>query len=102
MQRKDETFILLIGMGRTIRRLVSLVSQNVIPDTSQNPQNWSRAKKFWVTFEICILTFSVYVGSAIYTAGLIDVTQEFGVSRVAATLGLTLFVLGYATGPMLW
>jgi MFS transporter, DHA1 family, multidrug resistance protein len=28
--------------------------------------------------------------------------QTFGVSDVAATLGLTLFVLGYAIGPMLW
>lgn len=27
---------------------------------------------------------------------------EFNVSEVAATLGLTLFVVGYAVGPMLW
>jgi MFS transporter, DHA1 family, multidrug resistance protein len=64
--------------------------------------NWSKPKKFWVTFCICFLTFSVYIGSAIYTAGILDVTEKFGVSRVAATLGLTLFVLGYALGPMLW
>ena len=68
----------------------------------QNPRNWSQGKKFFVTFEICFLTFSVYIGSAIYTAGVLGVAKEFGVSRVAATLGLTLFVLGYATGPMLW
>jgi MFS transporter, DHA1 family, multidrug resistance protein len=55
-----------------------------------------------VTFCICFLTFSVYIGSAIYTAGILDVTEKFGVSQVAATLGLTLFVLGYALGPMLW
>lgn len=30
------------------------------------------------------------------------VCAEFGVSEVAATLGLTLFVAGYAIGPMLW
>ena len=48
------------------------------------------------------LTFSVYIGSAIYTAGIEGVTREFGVSRVAATLGLSLFVLGYALGPMVW
>lgn len=28
--------------------------------------------------------------------------ETFGVSRVAATLGLTLFVAGYGVGPMLW
>ncbi len=44
---------------------------------------------------------SVYIGSAIYTAGLQGVMQQFGVSDVAALLGLTLFVLGYALGPMI-
>lgn len=44
----------------------------------------------------------MYVGSAIYTAGIPDITQSFGVSRVAATLGLTLFVIGYALGPMIF
>ncbi|KAK8050322.1 hypothetical protein PG994_012052 [Apiospora phragmitis] len=60
------------------------------PNDPENPQNWSRPKKFFVTFEICLLTFSVYIGSAIYSAGILGVAQEFGVSRVAATLGLTL------------
>ncbi|ORY60831.1 MFS transporter [Pseudomassariella vexata] len=72
------------------------------PNDPENPRNWSRPKKFFVTFEICFLTFSVYIGSAIYTAGLLDVVQHFAVSRVAATLGLTLFVVGYGVGPMIW
>ncbi|KAK7900191.1 GTPase-activating protein [Exophiala xenobiotica] len=72
------------------------------PDDPDNPQNWGRWKKIWVTFEICFLTFSVYIGSAIFTAGIQDVVRVFGVSRVAATLGLTLFVAGYGLGPMLW
>ena len=59
-------------------------------------------KRFFVTFEICLLTFSVYIGSAIYSAGIMDVTMVFGVSEVAATLGLTLFVAGYGLGPMVW
>ncbi|KAK6842742.1 hypothetical protein PG990_005325 [Apiospora arundinis] len=72
------------------------------PNDPENPRNWSRPKKFFVTFEICLLTFSVYIGSAIYSAGIMGVTKEFGVSPVAATLGLTLFVAGYGLGPMLW
>lgn len=31
-----------------------------------------------------------------------DVERVFGVSQVAATLGLSLFVAGYALGPMFW
>ena len=71
-------------------------------DDPENPRNWSTPKKFFVTFEICLLTTSVYIGSAIYTAGLLGVVEQFGVSEVAAVLGLTLFVIGYAVGPMIW
>lgn len=90
-------------------------------DDPENPMNWSksvsppdyvvnkshadglhRAKKFFVTFEICLLTTSVYIGSSIYSAGTESVVATFGVSQVAATLGLTLFVAGYGLGPMIW
>ena len=67
-----------------------------------NPRNWSIAKKVFVTFQICLLTTSVYIGSAIYTAGIPGIVQQFQVSEVKALLGLTLFVLGYALGPMIW
>lgn len=34
------------------------------PNDSANPQNWSLLKKCFVTFEMCLLTFSIYIGSA--------------------------------------
>jgi hypothetical protein len=71
-------------------------------NVSKNPRNWSRAKRYFVTFEICFLTFSVYIGSAIYTPGLMGVMQEFGVAQVPAVLGLTLYVAGYGLGPIIW
>jgi len=67
-----------------------------------NPRNWSTAKKFFVTFQICLLTASVYIGAAIYTAGILSVMEDFHVGEVAAVLGLTLFVIGYALGPMIF
>ena len=72
------------------------------PHDKDNPMNWSLVKKVFVTFQICLLTFSIYIGSAIYSAGIQSVVKDFGVSQVAATLGLTLFVAGYGTGPMIW
>ena len=72
------------------------------PNDPQNPQNWSTPKKLFVTFQICILTTSVYIGSAIYTAGLQGIQADFHISPVKALLGLTLFVIGYALGPMVW
>lgn len=60
--------------------------------------NWSTFKKVFVTFEICFLTFSVYIGSAIYSAGEETVMKQFDVSAPVATLGLTCFVAGYGIG----
>ena len=48
------------------------------------------------------MTIAIYTGSSIYTPAIPDVAEIFGVSEVAAVLGLTLFVLGYGLGPMLW
>lgn len=66
----------------------------------ENPQNWSLLKKFWVTGQVCFLTFSIYIGSAIYTAGTEDIVHQFHISSTVAVLGLTVFVLGYGVGPM--
>lgn len=68
------------------------------PEDPDNPQNWSTGKKAWTTAMVCLLTFSIYLGSSVYSPGVIDVTQEFGVGRVPAVLGLSLFVAGYGLG----
>lgn len=81
-------------------RLPSPQSPSLFVDSVKNPRNWSTLKKFFVTFQICFLTFSVYIGSAIYTPGLFGVMMDFNVSQTVALLGLTLFILGYALGPM--
>ncbi|GAA5964004.1 hypothetical protein JCM21900_005864 [Sporobolomyces salmonicolor] len=71
-------------------------------DDQENPQNWTRTKRFFVAGQISVLTASVYMGSAIYTPGEISLMQDFGVSQTVSILGLTLFILGYGIGPMLW
>ncbi|KDQ57708.1 hypothetical protein JAAARDRAFT_130834 [Jaapia argillacea MUCL 33604] len=70
------------------------------PDDAENPRNWGIFKKAFVTSQLCLLTFSIYIGSSIYTAGIPSIVREFGVSDTAAILGLTLFVVGYGIGPM--
>ncbi|KAJ7714331.1 major facilitator superfamily domain-containing protein [Mycena olivaceomarginata] len=65
-----------------------------------NPQNWSLNKRAFVAFEISFLTFSVYIGSAIYVSSIPGLMQEFHVSLTTATLGLTLYILAYGIGAM--
>ncbi|GLA38848.1 hypothetical protein AnigIFM63309_006165 [Aspergillus niger] len=90
------------GEGAHPNPNASLVIDWSGPDDPENPQNWSTFKKLFASSLIWLLTFAIYIGSAIYTPGIPDVCEQFGVSRVAATLGLTLFVLGYGLGPMVW
>ncbi|KAJ5827238.1 hypothetical protein N7447_004001 [Penicillium robsamsonii] len=71
-------------------------------DDPENPHNWSRRKRILVTTLICLYTFVVYSTSAIYTPSTEGVMKEFGVSTLVATLGLSLYVLGYGTGPLVF
>ncbi|KAG7444987.1 MFS general substrate transporter [Guyanagaster necrorhizus] len=69
-------------------------------DDPENPRNWSPKKRAFVAFSISLLTFSVYIGSAIYTPSIPGIMTAFNVSLTKATLGLTLYVLAYGIGPM--
>ncbi|PWY75447.1 major facilitator superfamily transporter [Aspergillus heteromorphus CBS 117.55] len=71
-------------------------------DDAANPQNWTQTKKAFVSFIIFIYTFIVYTGSAIYTSSEEGVTTAFGVSITTASLGLSLYVLGYGVGPLVF
>ncbi|KAJ5356264.1 major facilitator superfamily domain-containing protein [Penicillium concentricum] len=71
-------------------------------DDVENPQNWSGWRKGFVTFQICIYTLAVYMGSAIYTPSAPGVMEYFGVSEQVASLGLSLYVLAYGMGPLIF
>ncbi|KAK9364669.1 major facilitator superfamily domain-containing protein [Lipomyces kononenkoae] len=71
-------------------------------DDPDNPQNWSPWKKHFVSLLICLYTFVVYCGSAIYTPSTRFVAEHFGVSDIAASLGLSLYVLAYGMGPLIF
>ncbi|RLV88038.1 Multidrug resistance protein 1 [Meyerozyma sp. JA9] len=72
------------------------------PDDPENPYNWPLLSKVIFASEIAFLTLSVYMGSAIYTPGIEYLTEDLGISKVKATLPLTMFVIGYGLGPMVF
>jgi DHA1 family multidrug resistance protein-like MFS transporter len=71
-------------------------------DDSENPHNWSNGKRALIATLICLYTFVVYTTSAIYTSSTEGIMKEFGVSTLLATLGLSLYVLGYGIGPLIF
>lgn len=71
-------------------------------DDAENPHNWSNTKRALLATLICLYTFVVYTTSAIYTSSVPGIMEQFGVSNLLATLGLSLYVLGYGTGPLIF
>lgn len=71
-------------------------------DDQANPHNWSNKKRLFLTLLICFYTFVVYTSSAIYTSSVPQIITRFGVTNVVATLGLSLYVLGYGVGPLIF
>lgn len=71
-------------------------------DDDADPHNWTNGKRLAITLIICLYTFVVYTTSAIYTSSTEGVMKEFNVGLVEATLGLSLYVLGYGIGPLVF
>jgi multidrug resistance protein len=73
-----------------------------IPHDPRNPMTFPRRKKWGITFIMAIATLAVAFVSTAYAGGLRNILIEFGASELVGTLGLSLFVLGFAIGPLLW
>ncbi|KIW75891.1 hypothetical protein Z517_10636 [Fonsecaea pedrosoi CBS 271.37] len=71
-------------------------------DDPENPQNWSRGKKTIVVLQIYLYTLAVYMGSAIFTPSEPIIVEKMGVSPNVAALGLSMYVLGYGIGPLIF
>lgn len=68
----------------------------------ENPINWTGIQKGFFIFQISFLATSVYMGSAVYTPGIEELLHDLDVGRVVVTLPLTLFVIGYGIGPLIF
>lgn len=71
-------------------------------DDPENPQNWAQGKKAFTAFLICLYTLAFYMGSAIYTPSAPYLSEIYGVSLEVTSLGLSLYVLAYGLGPLLF
>ncbi|KAK4501499.1 hypothetical protein PRZ48_007308 [Zasmidium cellare] len=72
------------------------------PTDPDNPQNWTSKKKALTAGIIDLYTLAVYAGSAICTPSYGGVMERFEVSLQVASLLLSMYVLAYGIGPMLW
>ena len=72
------------------------------PDDPANPHNWSTGQKLIPTLIVDAYTFAVYLGSSIITGSYEGIMRQFNVSQQAVSLTLSMYVLAYGVGPLLW
>ncbi|KAG5976811.1 hypothetical protein E4U55_007204 [Claviceps digitariae] len=73
-----------------------------IPNDPRNPMGFSNFRKWFITFVAAVATLAVTLVSSAYTGGIKQIIVDFKTSQEVATLGVSLFVLGFAIGPLLW
>ena len=67
-----------------------------------NPMNWSSFRKWFITSIVTLSVFAVTFTSSAYAQSYNEVIAEFNISKEIFIVGVSLFVLGFAIGPVLW
>lgn len=73
-----------------------------LPNDPEDPQSWPLIWKWFQIVLASLATLAVALSSSAYTGGIPSLMKEFGKSSLFWTGGVSLFVLGFAFGPLLW
>lgn len=80
----------------------NVIEQSCSPRSQNNPRNFSTPKKVFITAclasLVCIATF----GSSVMSPASGQLIHEFGISKEVSVLATSLYVLGFAVGPLLF
>lgn len=72
------------------------------PDDPIHPHNWPPVKKVYSCVVVGLTALSVSLGSAMFSAANPIIMETYHVGTSVAALGVSLFVLGFAAGPVVW
>lgn len=74
-----------------------------LPHELENPQKWSSLYKWAQTIQVAMATLSVSLASSAYSGAVDSIAAQFHPPKeIIITLGVSLFVLGFAFGPLFW
>ena len=68
----------------------------------RNPLLFNDVTKWFWTLLVALATMAVALTTSAYTAPAKELKSDFGMSQEVFELGLSLFVLGFAVGPIFW
>ncbi|KAI4603756.1 hypothetical protein KJ359_003576 [Pestalotiopsis sp. 9143b] len=73
-----------------------------LSEDPRNPHNIAIGMKWLITMIMAFGTLSVSMSSSIFSGALPQIREDFGISRELSVASISLFVLGFAVGPMSW
>lgn len=71
-------------------------------DDPEYPINWSKTKKYMIIGLVILYSCINYMCASVATPGQEQIQEEFHVGHVTATLNLSMYVLGYGIGPLIF
>lgn len=72
------------------------------PGDVENPKNWSTPRRWTVTVSAVLLVMNATFASSSPSGCFHSISEHFHVSLEAAGLTITLFLLGYCAGPLIF
>lgn len=72
------------------------------PDDPDHPYNFPLWKKLLYGISVVIAPLSVSLGSAMFSQGTEQIMETYHVGWTVASLGTSLFIFGFASGPVFW
>ncbi|ETS75975.1 hypothetical protein PFICI_12919 [Pestalotiopsis fici W106-1] len=73
-----------------------------LPNDPRNPHEIATGMKWLITMIMAFGTLSISMSSSIFSGALPQIGEDFDVSRQLSVASISLFVLGFAVGPMSW
>ncbi|KAJ5084603.1 hypothetical protein NUU61_009182 [Penicillium alfredii] len=71
-------------------------------DDPMHPYNWKISIKLYISIMVCTGTLVVSFTSAVFAPAIDSASKAFGVGSEVGKLGTSLYVLGFACGPLIW
>ncbi|KIY53144.1 MFS general substrate transporter [Fistulina hepatica ATCC 64428] len=70
------------------------------PGAGEDPREWSKGKKWYVTLSSAALCLAVAIGSSIVTGDMTGPVDDLHTTQIIVNLTVTCFVIGFGIGPL--
>ncbi|KAJ5103392.1 hypothetical protein N7532_003921 [Penicillium argentinense] len=73
-----------------------------LDDDERNPMKYSEVGKWLIMLLVGVVTMAVALVSSAYSGSINEIILDFHVSEDVSLLGISMFVIGFAVGPLVW